>query len=133
MASNLKFILESGEDHKTEFKESISSGLDKEMVAFANSEGGKIYIGITDKGKIKGVEITNRLKSQIYDMARNCDKSSVSIEEMKKEKVLVVTVKEGSKKPYSCSSGYYIRSGSNSQKLSTEELRDFMREEGLIE
>jgi len=43
------------------------------MVAFANASGGVIYLGINDNGKIKGIETTNKLKSQIQDTARNCD------------------------------------------------------------
>ena len=68
----LQFILQEGEGFKIEFKESLKN-IDKEIIAFANSSGGKIFIGITDDGKIKGINITNRLKSQIQDLARNCD------------------------------------------------------------
>ena len=38
----LEFILKQGEGQLIEFKESLN-GIDKEMVAFANSEGGRIY------------------------------------------------------------------------------------------
>ena len=62
-SKNLKSILKKGEDHKTEFKEEVYKKLDREIVAFANASGGKIYIGITDDGEIKGVNITNGLKS----------------------------------------------------------------------
>ena len=115
---NLKAILKKGEGHKTEFKESKDKKLDREIVAFANSSGGKIYIGITDEGKIKGVNITNRLKSQIEDIANNCDpKISISFQEIKKEKILIVEVKESREKPHKCSSGFYVRSDSISRKL----------------
>ena len=95
--------------------------------------GGKIYIGITDEGEIKGINITNGLKSQIENIAKNCDpKISVSFQEIKKEKVLIVEIEESKKKPHRCSSGYYIRSGATSQKLNSEEIRDFMEEEDLL-
>ena len=132
-SKDLKTILKKGEDHKTEFKEEVYKKIDKEIVAFANSSGGKIYIGITDESKIKGINITNKLKSQIENIAKNCDpKVSVSFQEIKKEKILIVEVEEGKKKPHRCSSGFYIRSGSTSQKLNTEEIRDFMEEEELL-
>ena len=51
---------------------------------------------------------------------------------MKKEKVLIVEIEESKKKPHRCSSGYYIRSGATSQKLNSEETRDFMEEEDLL-
>ena len=130
---NLKSVLKKGEDYKTEFKEDVYKKLDKEIVAFANASGGQIYIGITDEGKIKGVNITNDLKSQIENIAKNCDpKISVSFQEIKKEKVLIVEIEESKKKPHRCSSGYYIRSGAISQKLKSEEIRDFMEEEDLL-
>ena len=68
----LQLILKEGEEYKIEFKESLNN-LDKEMVAFANSSGGRIFLGITDAGKVKGVSITNDLKSRIQDMANNCN------------------------------------------------------------
>ena len=40
----LKQLLEEGEGYKIEFKEAMSN-LDKEMAAFANSAGGRIFIG----------------------------------------------------------------------------------------
>ena len=129
----LKFILEKGEDYKTEFKEQVDKSLDKEIIAFANSSGGQILIGITDEGKIKGINITNKLKSQIEDIAKNCDpKINISFQELKKEKVLIIKVEDSKDKPHKCSSGFYIRSGASSQKLSRDEIRHFMEEEGIL-
>ena len=64
-------LLAQGEGYNVEFKESISESFGKEVCAFANSNGGKIFLGVNDKGELKGIEITNRLKSQIQDIARN--------------------------------------------------------------
>ena len=66
----------------------------KEIVAFANFNGGKIFLGMDDKGKIKGINITNKLKSQIQDIARNCDPSiKINLEEF--ENVLIINIEEG--------------------------------------
>lgn len=67
----LALFLEEGEGYKIEFKEAMTN-LEKDMVAFSNSSGGKIFLGISDDGKIKGVKITNKIKSQIQDIANNC-------------------------------------------------------------
>ena len=73
------------------------------------------------------------MKSRIENIAKNCDpKISVSFQEVKKEKILIVEVKESKDKPHRCSTGFYIRSGSASQKLKTEEIRDFMEDEDLL-
>ena len=71
----LKFILQEGEGLKIEFKEKFDKSLSKEFVAFANSEGGRIFLGVTDKGKVKEINATNKLKSQIQDLANRCDPS----------------------------------------------------------
>ena len=128
----LGFIIQTGEGIKTELKESFDSkNLAKDIVAFANSEGGKIFIGISDLGEIKGVKITNKLKSEIQDIARNCDPpATISIEEI--DNFLVINAKEGTNEPYMCSTGFFLRQGSNSQKLSTEEIREFFNKERKI-
>lgn len=131
--SNLKSVIKKGENHKTEFKESVTLHLDRQIVAFANASGGNIYIGITDDGKVKGVKVTNKLKSQIQDIAKNCDpKISISIKEIKKFKILVVSVKASHNKPHKCSSGFYIRSGASTQKLTRDEIREFMASEDVL-
>ena len=89
----LQLILEEGEGYRIEFKESMTS-IDKELVAFANSSGGRIFFGITDDKEIKGVKITNKLKSQIQDIANNCQPpSKIILEEFKN--ILIINVKEG--------------------------------------
>lgn len=126
----LEFILQEGEGYRIEFKESVS-GLDKEMCAFANASGGFIYLGIADNGTLKGVTITNKLKSQIVDIAANCDPAiKVILREF--ENVLIIEVREGGDKPYRCSSGFYNRIGPNSQKLRRNEIIEFVHSEGKV-
>jgi ATP-dependent DNA helicase RecG len=48
------------------------------------------------------------------------------------DNILIINVHEGINKPYRCSSGFFLRQGSNSQKLSTEEIREFFHREGKI-
>lgn len=126
----LQLVLSGGEGYCTEFKENLTH-LDREMTAFANSSGGYIYIGISDNKVVKGIEITNKLKSQIIDTARNCDPPiQVLLEEFKN--ILIVEVREGTDKPYRCSSGFYNRIGPNSQKMNRDEILAFVKSEGKI-
>jgi ATP-dependent DNA helicase RecG len=114
-------ILELGEGQYIEFKESIDKGLQKEMVAFANASGGFIYIGISDNSEIKGINLSNTLKSQIQDTARNCDPPLIiSLQEI--DNIIEIEVKEGVNKPYSCSAGFFMRMGANSQKMKRDEI-----------
>jgi ATP-dependent DNA helicase RecG len=127
----LQQFLQEGEGQFIEFKQSVDSKLSKEVVAFANASGGKIVVGITDERKIKGVCITNELKSRVYDIANNCDPSiQLSLETF--ENILIITVPEGNNKPYQCSDGFYIRIGPNSQKLTREKILDLCIKNGKI-
>jgi ATP-dependent DNA helicase RecG len=125
------FIVKSGEGYTVEFKENINSDLAKEMVAFANASGGRIFIGVNDKKEISGITVTNSLISQIQDVASNCD-PSVTIDFEQYDKILIIHVKEGVNKPYRCNKGFYIRNGANSQKMTTSEITAFIQTEGKV-
>lgn len=128
---DVKSAIELGEGQFIEFKEAADKNLAREMVAFANSSGGFIYLGITDTCNIKGVETSNKLKSQIQDTARNCD-PPLAILLLQQENVLIIEVKEGVSKPYSCASGFYMRMGANSQKMSRDEILSLAIKTGKI-
>jgi ATP-dependent DNA helicase RecG len=126
----LEIIVKEGEGYKIEFKEGIS-GLEKELVAFANASGGKVILGVTDDGRIKGIKLTQKLKSQIQDIANNCrPRIKISTEDF--DNVLIINVREGEDKPYECSSGFYKRIGPNSQKMTRNEILEFFKSEGKI-
>jgi len=123
-------ILKEGEGYKIEFKENTND-LDRDIVAFANSSGGRIIVGVADDGKIPGVHISNRLRAQIQDIANNCrPKIKILFEEC--ENILIVHVREGDDKPYECSSGFFKRLGPNSQKMTRDEIIDIFKSEGKI-
>ena len=126
----LQLILEEGEGHRIEFKESLNN-IDRELVAFANASGGRVFLGITDDKKVKPLTIDNKLKSQIQDIANNCQPTiKISFEEF--NKVLIINAREGDDKPYKCSSGFYLRVGPNSQKLNRDEIVAFIKSEGKV-
>lgn len=132
-STKLAFLLQEGEGYKVEFKEKITD-LDREIVAFANSSGGSIFLGVMDDGAIKGINVTNSLKSQIFDIARNCD-PSIQIELIchDKEKILEIRVAEGRDKPYRCRDGFFIRIGPSSQKMKRDEIIKLINDSGKIQ
>lgn len=124
----IDFVIKSGEGLRVEFKESHNH-IDRTLVAFANAEGGKIYLGLNDKKEAVGLNITNILRSQVQDIARNCDPPvNISLESF--ENIMVVEVKEGTSKPYKCKDGFFMRIGPNSQKMSRNEIIDLIVKEG---
>ncbi|MBU4265918.1 MAG: putative DNA binding domain-containing protein [Candidatus Altiarchaeales archaeon] len=130
MKEELKLILEGGETHSIEFKEGLE-GVDKEMVAFANSSGGRVLLGVRDDGTVKGIKITNKLKSQVQDIANNCEpRIHITLDEI--DDILLIKVPEGTNKPHMCKRGFFIRIGPNSQKLSRDEILKFAVNEGKV-
>jgi ATP-dependent DNA helicase RecG len=123
-------ILRSGEGQFVEFKESASDSLAKAFSAFANAEGGRVYVGVADNGEIRGLQIANRLLSQIRDTARHCD-PPIGVElvpfKFENHDLLMIEVFESGQKPHGCSEGYFLRTGPNSQKMNRDELARFLR------
>lgn len=128
----LNAIITSGEGYKTEFKQSAGSDLAKEMVAFANAGGGRIFIGVADNGTVPGITITNKIRSELESIAQSCDPAvDISLEEFD-NKVIIIHVPEGKKKPYRSTGGFYLRSGASSIKMSTQEIIAFVKSEGRV-
>jgi ATP-dependent DNA helicase RecG len=114
-----------------EYKESLSSSFAREIVALANTAGGRILVGVADDGTVKGVPDSNEMRARIQDIARKCDPPvTVLVERM--GEVTVVTVRESDGKPVQCREGFFWRQGAVTQKLSRNEIRDLFRSEGAI-
>lgn len=124
-------LIREGEGQKVEFKEKASS-LAPAMVAFANASGGQIFIGIADDGSVAPVKLSNILKSQIMDVARNCDPAVQIKLQAVGDGVIAVNVPEGKDKPYKCKEGFFLRIGPNSQKLSRDEIIGLVQHAGKI-
>ena len=116
------------------FKESIHLELKKEyvkdilktVIAFANTSGGKIYIGIDDDGKVLGVQ---KLDTDILKLSNSIRDSikpditlftSILVEKIDGKDVIVVDVQKGASSPYYLTdkgirpSGVYVRQGASS-------------------
>ena len=102
----------------------------EEVCAFANSGGGKIILGVTDKWKIKGINTDNSFGSRIQDTIKLEPKLNVKISIV--ENLIVIEVPEGNEKPYACSKGFFIRIGPNTQKLTRNEIVTLFQKEGRI-
>lgn len=124
-------LLQEGEGTMLEYKESLSASFARELVALANTLGGKILLGVRDDGSVAGINDSNDLRARIQDIGRNCD-PPVQILVEPVGKVMVVTVRESNAKPVQCREGFFWRQGAVTQKLSRDEIRDFFRSEIVI-
>ncbi|MDR1085605.1 MAG: putative DNA binding domain-containing protein [Deltaproteobacteria bacterium] len=132
MANDLDVILSEGESFTVEFKESADKSLSSEVCAFANASGGRVFIGVDDCGRAVGTDVSNEARSRVQDMINQIDPHlKVEIEVL--DNIIIVTVPEGTNKPYSCSKGFCLRSGSNSQKLTREVSLSFSRAKAALD
>ena len=123
------------ESETVELKEFYTSDLKKEIVAFANTNGGTIYIGVQDNGEIIGVDNVDFVMQQISNSLRDSIRPDVSIftniELLQKDKKFFIklNVSQGTKKPYYLSdkglkpTGVYVRSGTTSAPASEDAIR----------
>jgi ATP-dependent DNA helicase RecG len=130
-SADLEIMLQEGEGAMLEYKESLSASFSRELVAFANTAGGRILLGVRDDGTVKGIADTNEFRARIQDIARNCD-PPVKILLHHIGRVTVVTVRESDAKPVQCSDGFFWRQGAVTQKLSREEIRNIFQQVGAI-
>ncbi|MDR1045635.1 MAG: putative DNA binding domain-containing protein [Candidatus Adiutrix sp.] len=131
MAIDWDVILSEGESYTVEFKESPDKELPSEVCAFANASGGQVYLGIHDQGYIVGTDTGNAARSRIQDSINKIEpRLNVSLDVL--DNIIVLTVPEGTHKPYSCPAGFYLRSGPNSQKLDRDSIVEFFQSEGRV-
>lgn len=131
----LEQILQEGEGTLIEFKKSFSPSVVKEIVAFANTAGGTIFIGVDDSNNVIGSPLNNEMKSRIQDIANNCKpRIPVRIESVfyDGKEVILIKVPESRDKPVQCSEGFFYREGANSQKMQRDEIFYYAQKTGRI-
>ena len=94
------------ESETIELKEVVVDEIKKEIIAFANCDGGKLYIGVQDDGTVIGVDDPDGVSLQISNMVRDAIKPDVTmflhyktIEESGKE-IVAVDIQRGTDRPY---------------------------------
>ena len=143
-------ILEKGESSTVQFKERVIKGKKNksdaydiaiEMVAFSNSQGGLIVIGVNDKtGALNGlsyneIHFTNEL---LANAASDNVKSPIIIfteqVTVNEHTLIVVHIKEGRGKPYRDNKGIiWVKNGSDKRKVvSNDELLRMLQSSGNI-
>jgi predicted HTH transcriptional regulator len=103
----LKRLIALGEGYHLEFKRKVpqSDRIAKEIIAFANSHGGKLLLGVDDDGTVSGVKDSEEQEFELRRaLAYHCDPPvEYTIEHIpvtSKRDVLMVHVYESGKKPH---------------------------------
>lgn len=64
---DLQSIIKKGENQNVEFKSTFNMEVVETLVAFANTKGGSVYIGINDSGKIVGIQMGKETLQKISE------------------------------------------------------------------
>ncbi len=139
----LKSIVSKGEDSKHQFKEDIRNvdSLAAEIVAFSNSRGGVLLIGVSNKGVLSGLSSADvdRMNQIISNAANQHVRSPVTVQTeniaiSSDRVVIVLSVPEGIDKPYFDNQGViWLKSGADKRRVnSKEELRRLFQDVDLL-
>ncbi len=140
--SELLEIISRGEDGKHQFKSNVTNviALAEEMVAFSNSGGGQLFIGVGDNGSRSGltVEDMHRLNQLVSNAASQHVRPPINPQTvnvaLSDGLVMVVNIPDGISKPYSDNQGaFLVKSGADKRKVtSREEIQRMFQNAGLI-
>lgn len=125
------------ESERIEYKQQIVDDIYKEVIAFANTEGGVIYIGIDDQGNLTGIDNVDETYTRLTNGIRDAIHPDVTMfvrYVLQENRVIRIEVGEGSYKPYYLKSkgmkpsGVYVRQGTSSVQASPDQIRQMIKE-----
>ncbi|HLG28405.1 MAG TPA: RNA-binding domain-containing protein [Paenisporosarcina sp.] len=128
------------ESDQLELKSQVTDGLKKEVVAFVNTNGGKILIGIDDEGIVVGLINAPKDLESISSMLRDGIRPEVIsytqllIREIEGKDIIEINVSKGSRRPYHLTnkglkpSGVFMRHGTTASPVSEESIRKMIME-----
>ena len=115
------------ESHNIEYKANWRDEYLKWICGFANASGGKLYIGIDDKGKVTGIDNHNKLLEDLPNKFRDIlgVYAEVNLQSEDGKHYLEIIVPRYDV-PISVRGKYYVRTGSTLQELTGLALNEFI-------
>lgn len=128
------------ESETVELKSVVVDDIKKEIIAFANSDGGTLYIGVRDDGEVIGLDDSDGAALQVSNMVRDSIKPDITmflhyktIEEDGK-RIIEIHVQRGTDRPYYLAKkgmrpeGVYVRQGYSSVPATDSAIRRMIKE-----
>lgn len=128
------------ETETVELKSIVMDDIKKEIIAFANCDGGTVYVVVADDGKVLGVENADECALQISNMVRDAVKPDVTMFihyetlECDGKAVVAVNIQRGTNRPYYLAKkglrpeGVYVRQGYSSVPATDTAIRQMIKE-----
>ncbi len=128
------------ESETVELKAVVVDDIKKEIVAFANCNGGKIYIGVGDNGDVLGIADADGAALQVSNMVRDSIKPDITMFlhyqtlDVNGKQVVEIQIQRGTNRPYYIAKkglrpeGVYIRQGYSSVPATDTAIRSMIKE-----
>lgn len=128
------------ESETVELKSVVVDDIKKEIIAFANCEGGKLYIGVQDDGTVVGLDDPDGAALQISNMVRDAVKPDLTMflhyETLNEDgkQIIAIDVQRGTERPYYLArkglrpEGVFVRQGYSSVPASNTAIRRMIKE-----
>lgn len=128
------------ESETVELKAIVVEDIKKEIIAFANCKGGKLYIGIQNDGTVLGLDDPDSVSLQVSNMVRDAIKPDLTMFlhyetlTIDGKKIVAIDIQQGTERPYYIAKkglrpeGVYVRQGYSSVSATDTEIRRMIKE-----
>lgn len=128
------------ESETVELKSIVVDDIKKEIIAFANCEGGKLYVGVQDDGTVTGVDDPDGTALQISNMVRDAIKPDLTMfldyETLNEDgkQIVAIDIQQGTERPYYIAKkglrpeGVFVRQGYSSVPATNTAIRRMIKE-----
>lgn len=128
------------ESKTIEYKREYTDDIKKAVIAFANTDGGRIYIGVEDDGSIPGISHPDAVTLQVNNAIRDSVRPDVTlftetgVEQLDGKPVVVISVQRGTARPYYLTGkgirpeGVFVRQGSSTVPATETAILNMIKE-----
>ena len=138
---DIKEIIKKPEDRRLEFKQNIpvDDKLERTAIAFSNSAGGDIYLGVSEKPrKVIGfkeseiMKLEEKISSRLYENCAPLISFNIAFINVNNKYIIKITIYPGMQSPYYIKNagfekGTYIRVGSTNRLADYDVIRELER------
>lgn len=130
------------ESKTTEFKRKYVDDIKNTIVAFANCDGGTLYIGVDDDGTVCGVDNVDDTMLRVTNAIRDAVRPDITMfvecrnDIMNQKPVVCVTVQRGTARPYYLHGkgirpeGVYVRQGASTVPAAETAILNMIKQTG---
>ncbi|KYG91053.1 AAA family ATPase [[Bacillus] sp. KCTC 13219] len=123
-----------------EFKRELTDAIKREIIAFANTQGGELYIGVDDDGTIIGLDNADKVLESVSSMLHDGIQPDILVHtfleiiELEDKEVVKISIARGARRPYHLKakgmkpSGVFIRYCTSVTNASEENIRQMIIE-----